>query len=158
MMSQTRAGVPEFKDGQALDRLSTEVEQWARSYSRLRDESRWDDDFESRFQPRAADLARRSTPAARSFEARDWILGVAVWALLGALVFVFSVFAMQLDATWQLVFAGFAVLVAAVGLWQSYLEVTSVKRAADKLARKEQWLLGVTRKRARQVLEQRAAG
>lgn len=155
--STTPVGVPELKDGQALDRLTERVEAWARSYSRLSERERWDADFADRFQAPAADLARRTTPAARRFGARDWVLAIAVWVFIAGAVYVFSFYVMQLDGVWPSIFAVFAVLIAAVGVWQSYLEVTSTKREADKLAKKEQWLLGVTRKTAHRILGERAA-
>ena len=158
MSDKRPAGVPELKDGEALDRLTKAVEQWAKRYRHADDPERWDADFAERFGTEAKDLARRSTAKARRFTVRDGVLAVIVWGLLAGVVFVFSTFVMQLDAAWQAVFAGFAVLIAAVGIWQSYLEVTSAKRAADKLAKKEQWLLGVTRKSMHRVLAERAAG
>ncbi|GGA76704.1 hypothetical protein GCM10011490_29340 [Pseudoclavibacter endophyticus] len=148
---------PELKPGKALDLLTEKVEKWATSYRRLDEPERWESDFEARFRREAAELARRSTAEARRFEARDWFLAVILWALIAVMVWLFSVFVMQLDGVWPLVFAAFAVLVGAVGVWQSYLEVTSEKRAAGKLAKNEQWLLGVTRKTANRLLSQRAA-
>ena len=148
---------PEMKDGQALDRLTEHVESWARSYRHLDDPDRWDGDFAAKFESEANDLARRSTPRARPFAARDWILAIVLWGLIAGTVWVFSYYVMQLDGTWPIVFAVFAVLIAAVGIWQSYLEVTSEKREADKLVKKQQWLLGVTRKVSHRVFAERHA-
>lgn len=151
------SGVPELKDGQALDRLTERVERWATSYKHLDDPARWDTDFQTKFEPDASDLARRATAEARPFAGRDWVLAIALWGVIGGIVWIFSTFVMALDGTWRVVFAIFAALLAAVGIWQSYLEVTSEKRVADKLAKKEQWLLGVTRKVANRILGERAA-
>lgn len=152
-----RAGLPELKDGQALDRLTERAERWARSYRHADDVERRERDFAERFEGEAADLARRSTGAARPFEPRDWVVAIVLWCLIGAVVWLFSVFAMSLDDTWRIVFAIFAALIAAIGVWQSYLEVTSERRAADRLAKKERWLLGVSRKAAERIFAERAA-
>lgn len=151
------AGGPELKDGQALDRLTESVEKWARSYNRLDDAERWDEDFRNRFASSAKTLARKSTPEARPFGVRDWVLAVVLWLAIGAFVFIGSILLMQLDGTWRIVFAVFAGLIALVGIWQSYLEVTSAKRAADKLAKKEEWLLAVSRKSMTRILNERLA-
>lgn len=151
------SGQPELKPGKALDLLTEKVEKWAQSYRHLDEPDRWDTDFQAKFQDDAAALARRSTAEARRFEARDWFLAILLWALIGGIVWVFSFLVMQLEGTWPIIFGVFALLVAIVGIWQSYTETTSEKRAADKLAKSEQWLLGVTRKAANRILTQRAA-
>ncbi|MGO2110972.1 MAG: hypothetical protein ACTH31_05110 [Pseudoclavibacter sp.] len=151
------AGTPELKPGKALDLLTEKVENWAQSYRRLDEPERWGTDFESKFQRDAASLAGRCSQAARRFEGRDWGLAIALWLAIGVVVWVFSVFVMQLDGSWPIIFGVFAALIAAVGIWQSYVETTSEKRAADKLAKHEQWLLGVTRKNATKILTERAA-
>ncbi|KAB1656895.1 hypothetical protein F8O01_09635 [Pseudoclavibacter chungangensis] len=156
-MSGERREQP-MKDGQALDRLTENVETWAKSYRHVDDEERWERDFLAKFDSQAADLARRSTASTRSFGARDWILAVVFWSFLAFVVFIGSVLLMQLEGTWRIVFAVFAALIAAVGIWQSYLEATSVKRHADKLEKKREWLLGVTRKvMTRTLVERRTA-
>lgn len=148
---------PELKDGQALDRLTERVESWARSYRFLDDPDRWDTDFAAKFEREAGDLARRATPEPRPFAARDWLLALVLWGLIAGTVWVFSYYVMQLDGTWPIIFAVFAVMIAAVGIWQSYLEVTSEKRYTEKLAKKEQWLLGVSRKASHRIFAERQA-
>lgn len=155
--SSSGSGTPELKPGKALDLLTEKVEKWAGNYRKLGEPERWEPDFEAKFARDAADLASRSSASARRFVARDWVLAIVLWGMIAAIVWVFSLFVMQLEGAWPIIFAVFAVLIAAVGIWQSYMEVTSEKRAADKLAKNEQWLLGVTRKTANRILTQRAA-
>lgn len=148
---------PEMKVGKALDLMIEKVEAWAKSYKWPDQPEKWEPAFEQKFQPEAQILARRSTATPRRFEAKDWVLGIVLWGIIAACVWVFSFFVMQLDEMWPWVFAAFAVLIAAVGIWQSYQEVTSEKRAADKLAKNEQWLLGVSRKTVARVMATRIA-
>lgn len=146
-----------LRDGAALDRMTERVEAWAASYARLDDASRWDADFERKFQPLAAALAERATPPARRFQARDWALAIVLWTVISGAVFTFSVLVMRLEGAWLPVFGAVAVTIAIVGVRQSYLEVSSERRVTAKRARKEQWLLEVTRKIMRGKLRERAA-
>lgn len=157
MSKQPTPQGPTLKDGQALDRLTERTEEWARSYGRIRDESRWADDFDARFAKQADSFAEQCTPAARRFTARDWILAIVLWAMIAMIVFVGAVVLLSLQGTTTLVFLAFAVLVGVVGLWQTYLETTSEARAAKKLEKKREWLYSVSRKAAMSILQQRAA-
>lgn len=146
-----------LSDGKALDRLTEQAEQWAKSYGGVSDESKWEPAFTSKFERVAASLARQCTEPARRFTARDWILGIILWLTIAAIIFVLSVFVLALETTWTIAFGIFAVLVAIVGLWQSYLETTSEKRAGTKLQKKEEWLMAVSKKAAMRILAARQA-
>lgn len=147
-----------LRDGDALDRMTEGVEAWAASYRPSADESRWEADFERRFAPLAAELAERSTPEARPFRAGDWVLAIALWAAIAGAVFSFSLLLMRPEGLWVPIFGAVALGIAVVGIRQSRLELSSERRVAEKRAKKEQWLLGVTRKTMiRRLRERRAA-
>ena len=146
-------------DGAALDQMTEAAEAWARKYRNLEGgEDDWRRDFDERHAARAEQLAEASTAPARPFAARDWILGIVLWLLIAAAVFVFSVLVMQLQGTWTIVFGVFALLIAGVGLWQSYAETSSATRAATRLEKKRSWLMDVSRKAAFDVLRGRRDG
>lgn len=154
MSTETDGSV--LKDGEAMDMLTERAERWAAKYKQLSDPERWRSDYDEYFTAPALRLAERCTLAARAFGPKDWILAFVLWFLIGGTVFLASNFLMQLEPTWQIVFAVFAVLIAAVGIVQSYLETTSEKRAVKRLAAKHEWLLNVSRKAALATLSSRA--
>ncbi|PPG04265.1 hypothetical protein C5E06_05590 [Pseudoclavibacter sp. RFBI5] len=145
-----------LKDGEAMDMLTDRAERWAAKYKNLSDSERWRSDYDEHFDAPALQLAKRCTLEARPFGVKDWILALVLWFLIGGTVFLASNFLMQLEPTWQIVFAVFAVLIAVVGIMQSYLETTSERRAAKRLAGKKDWLLSVSRKAAMATLSSRA--
>ncbi|WP_371029374.1 hypothetical protein [Pseudoclavibacter sp. JSM 162008] len=154
-MSKKTEGGP-LKDGEAMDLLTDRAEHWAAQYRNLSDPDRWRADYDAHFAAPALQLAKRCTLGARKFGARDWILALVLWFLIGGTVFLASNFLMQLEPTWQIVFAVFAGLIAVVGIVQSYLETTSEKRATKRLAAKNEWLLNVSRKAAMATLNSRS--
>ncbi|WP_068492926.1 hypothetical protein [Pseudoclavibacter helvolus] len=145
-----------LKDGEAMDLLTDRAERWAGKYKNLSDPERWRSDYDEHFTAPALQLAKRCTLEARPFGAKDWILAFVLWFLIGGTVFLASNFLMQLEPTWQIVFAIFAALIAVVGIVQSYLETTSEKRAAKRLSAKHEWLLNVSRKAALATLNSRS--
>lgn len=148
--------VKPLSDGKALDAMTTDAEAWARKYRPAAGgEEAWGRDFDARLGRRADELAAASTAPARRFRARDWVLAVLLWLVIGMAVFVFSVAVMQLSGTWTIIFGVFAILVAAVGLWQSWAETTSAARAEKRLAKKRRWLADVSRKSAFDIIRAR---
>lgn len=155
----TTAPAKPMADGKALDEMTEAAEAWARK-AKLPEggEDAWRRAFDERLGGRADQLAAKSTQPARPFEPRDWILALILWLLIGMAVFVFSVFVMQLQGTWTIVFGAFAILLAGVGIWQSWSETTSERRAAQRLEKKRAWLMDVSRKAAFDILRGRSAG
>ena len=144
-------------DGKALDEIIEASEKWARSYRRLEEpEETWKADYEARQAGLIDRLAEQTTAPARPFQARDWILAIVLWLLIAMAVFVFSVVVMSLSGTWTIVFGVFALLIAAVGVVQSYRETTSGPRAAKRLAATRERIEGVGRRAALDLLRERA--
>lgn len=155
--SDGRAGAPILKDGEALDRLLDRTERWAASYAHVGDESRWEADFDAKFRKEAETLAAQSTPRARAFGIVDWLMAVLLWLIIAGVVLGGSVLLMRPDPFGFWLFVAAAVLIFAIGVGYVYYDTTNPKRAERKLADKEAWLLGATKKRAFATLRERAA-
>lgn len=146
------SGAPLLKDGQAVDRLSDRVERWAKKYRKSDGDSTFLEDYDAKFRPEAEQLAAQCTPGARRFGLKEWIIAVPLWVILGAMVFALSLFVMQPEGVWIWVFAAVAVLITLIGIAYVYFDTTNTKRAEKRLADKTEWLLGVGRRTANDVI------
>ena len=148
---------PPLRDGQALDRLVEQSVRWARSYAHLDDESRWQADFDAKFGADTARLARECTAPARRFTLFDWVVGVALWTVLGGIVYAATMMLMQPQGMWGWFAVGAGAAVFVVGLGYIYFETTTEWAARRRLAQKERWLAGAASRQAFDVLRRREA-
>lgn len=147
-MSNAGSGVPQLKDGEAVDRLGDRVERWAKKYPKQDDETAFLADFDAKFRPEAEKLAAQCTPGARPFGLKEWIIAVPLWLILGAGVFVVSLLLMEPQGAWLWLFAAVAALIVVIGILYVYVDTTSERRAQKRYADKVEWLLNVSRRTA----------
>lgn len=155
-MSTARGNGPTLKDGQALDRLSDKAERWAKKQPAIEDREAFRAEFDARFRPEAESLADQCTLGARPFGVKEWILAVPLWLILAGGVFLLSWVFMQPEGVWLWVFATVAALIFVLGFGAVYVDTTSERRARKRYDDKVEWLLGISRRTAEDVLNKRS--